>query len=68
MRLVFSPSGPRIVFSADGLVPLVNIWRRLRRRIFDSYHPELHYMRGPDPKWRENHAHVVSVLSIARHR
>ena len=20
--------------------------------IFDSYHPELHYMRGPGPKWR----------------
>ena len=44
MRSVFSPSSLRIVFSADGLLPLVNIWRRLRQRIFDSYHPELHYM------------------------
>ncbi len=21
----------------------------------DSYRPELHYMRGPGPKWREQH-------------
>jgi hypothetical protein len=21
----------------------------------DSYRPELHYMRGPGPKWRERH-------------
>jgi hypothetical protein len=59
MRSVFSPFNLRIVFSADGLVPLVNIWRRLRRRI-------LHYMRGPGPKWREKHAHAVSVLSRYR--
>jgi hypothetical protein len=24
--------------------------------LFDPYHPELHYMRGPGPKWREKHA------------
>jgi len=23
------------------------------RRFFDPYRPELHYMRGPGPKWRE---------------
>jgi hypothetical protein len=67
MRLVFSPSNPHIAFSTVGLVPLVNMWCRLRQWIFDSYRPELHYMRGPDPKWLE-HAHAVSVLSIARHR
>jgi hypothetical protein len=53
MRLVFSPSNPRIVFSAAGVVPPVNMWCRLRQWIFDSYRPELHYMRGPGPKWRE---------------
>ncbi len=63
IRSVFSPSSLR-----DGLVPLVNICRRLRQRIFDSYHPELHYMRGPGPKWREKHAHAVSVLSVSRYR
>jgi hypothetical protein len=39
---------------------LANIRRRLRRYIFDfdSYRPELHYMRGPGPKWREKHANI----------
>jgi hypothetical protein len=23
--------------------------------VFDSYRPELHYMRGPGPKWRDKH-------------
>jgi hypothetical protein len=30
-------------------------WRRLRKALFDTYRPELHYMRGPGPKWREKH-------------
>jgi hypothetical protein len=25
-------------------------------RVADPYRPELHYMRGPGPKWREKHA------------
>ena len=28
------------------------------RNLFDDYRPELHYMRGPGPKWREKHAGV----------
>jgi hypothetical protein len=23
--------------------------------VFDPYRPELHYMRGPGPRWREKH-------------
>jgi hypothetical protein len=23
--------------------------------VLDSYRPELHYMRGPGPRWREKH-------------
>jgi len=65
---VLPSSNLRIVFSAAGLMPLVNIWRRLRREIFDSYRPELHYMRGPGPRWREKHVHVPSALSISRQR
>jgi hypothetical protein len=32
-------------------------WRRLwrPRQLLDPYRPELHYMRGPGPKWREKH-------------
>jgi hypothetical protein len=25
------------------------MWRDLRRAMFDRYHPERHYMRGPGP-------------------
>jgi hypothetical protein len=27
---------------------------------FGSYHPELHYMRGPGPKWRAKRSHVAA--------
>ena len=30
-------------------------WRRLTILLFDPYRPELHYMRGPGPKWRAKH-------------
>jgi len=35
--------------------------RRLQLSLFDSYHPELHYMRGPGPKWREKHGLPVTA-------
>ncbi len=31
-------------------------FRRAFRDAFGGYRPELHYMRGPGPKWREKHA------------
>jgi hypothetical protein len=65
---VLPSSNLRIIFSAAGPTPLVNIWRRLKREIFDSYRPELHYMRGPGPRWREKHALVISAVSISRQR
>ena len=30
-------------------------WLRLSTSLFDPYRPELHYMRGPGPKWRQKH-------------
>ena len=35
---------------------LAMLWRTFRES-FDPYRPELHYMRGPGPKWRAKHAH-----------
>jgi hypothetical protein len=29
---------------------------RTIRALFDPYRPELHYMRGPGPKWRAKYA------------
>ena len=28
---------------------------RRKQDAFDSYRPELHYMRGPGPRWQEKH-------------
>jgi hypothetical protein len=30
-------------------------WQRLIAWACDSYRPELHYMRGPGPKWHARH-------------
>jgi hypothetical protein len=30
-------------------------WQALTKSLFDDYRPELHYMRGPGPKWHEKH-------------
>ena len=38
--------------SAD-LADLLHI---LVKALFDPYRPELHYMRGPGPKWHAEHA------------
>jgi hypothetical protein len=34
-------------------------WRWLKNSLLDSYRPELHYMRGPGPKWREKNASIT---------
>jgi predicted transglutaminase-like cysteine proteinase len=34
---------------------LLDAWRRLTKALRDPYRPELHYMLGPGPKWREKH-------------
>jgi hypothetical protein len=31
---------------------------------FDPYRPELHYMRGPGPKWREKHGRRGAMLNV----
>jgi hypothetical protein len=41
---------------ALGLDAAARRWRWLTSSLFDPYRPELHYMRGPGPKWREKHA------------
>jgi hypothetical protein len=30
-------------------------WQKQAARVFDPYQPELHYMRGPGPKWRQKY-------------
>jgi hypothetical protein len=44
---------------------LVDLWQRLAKDLFDPYRPELHYMRGPGPKWREKHARAHAPSATA---
>jgi hypothetical protein len=39
---------------------VAEIWLSMTSALFDSYRPELHYMRGPGPKWHAKHRPVVS--------
>ena len=38
--------------------------RRLDRNLFESYRPELHYMRGPGPKWLEKHGQAPARTDL----
>ena len=53
-RVLFATPSP-----GRGLDTTARRWRWLRTSLFDPYRPELHYMRGPGPKWREKHARAA---------
>ena len=53
-----SKQGPRL--SAT----LAVLWRTFCRDAFDSYRPELHYMRGPGPKWRAKHGGIEPTSPV----
>jgi hypothetical protein len=36
-------------------VVVASALRKVVHGLFDPYRPELHYMRGPGPRWRETH-------------
>ena len=44
---------------------IVEAWRELHKGFLDTYRPELHYMRGPGPKWREKHGAAQATRSGA---
>ena len=52
--------GADVIFSTIGLMAPAEIWSRWKSEIFNPYRPELHYMRGPGPKWREKHTQARS--------
>jgi hypothetical protein len=51
-------SGGRFALTAD----LADIARTFRS-LLDPYRPELHYMRGPGPKWRAKHAQPATAVA-----
>ena len=42
--------------TAESNSDFASVIQNLVKDVLDSYRPELHYMRGPGPKWREKHA------------
>jgi hypothetical protein len=44
--------------SAPGVARAIAELRNVFKGLFDPYRPELHYMRGPGPKWHEKHDHA----------
>jgi hypothetical protein len=52
----------KTVESASGFAGLVH---NLIMDVRDSYRPELHYMRGPGPKWRAKHQPSLRFVSEA---
>ena len=34
---------------------LADLFQNMAKGLFDTYRPELHYMRGPGPKWHAKH-------------
>lgn len=53
--------------SAETVSDFANIVHNLAMDVRDSYRPELHYMRGPGPKWRAKHQPRLSVASDCPH-
>jgi hypothetical protein len=50
-RLNEAVGGPAAPVLASELADVL----RLLKSLFDPYHPERHYMRGPGPKWYAKH-------------
>jgi hypothetical protein len=51
---------------APGLVAeFADLFQNLAKALFDPYRPELHYMRGPGPKWHAKHDRTLVVLNVA---
>jgi hypothetical protein len=53
------PKAPRL--AAD----LADLGRVLLRSLTDTYRPELHYMRGPGPKWHARHDRAAAIAEAS---
>ncbi len=54
------------MFAQSSLVPvrlreIMTRCHNLVRRACDPYRPELHYMRGPGPKWHAKHGSHTAI-------
>ena len=50
---------------------IADLLHSLAKALFDPYRPELHYMRGPGPKWHAKHdprsvSEAVAIPTVIR--
>jgi hypothetical protein len=45
---------------------VANLRRAVVNALTDAYRPEVHYMRGPGPKWRQKHAASTTPVTGRR--
>jgi hypothetical protein len=64
-RLVPSAGREHPVDRPPIFAAIAEVWRELRKGFLNTYRPELHYMRGPGPKWREKHGAPHATRSDA---
>jgi hypothetical protein len=43
---------------------IIERWQTLIGPVWDPYRPELHYMRGPGPKWHAKHRRLGRLNAI----
>jgi hypothetical protein len=51
--------------TAESASDFISVVHNLIMDVRDSYRPELHYMRGPGPKWRAKHQRWLEFDSEA---
>ena len=54
---------PETVMCRAPAEALGELWRTFGNA-FDTYRPELYYMRGPGPKWRAKHSGIVTAAAL----
>jgi hypothetical protein len=47
---------------SGSLTELVGHLQGVIRDLLDPYRPEMHYMRGPGPKWHAKHDHISAEM------
>ncbi len=51
--------------TAPGLAAdIADLFHTLVKALFDPYRPELHYMRGPGPKWHAKHRPARAEIPV----
>ena len=55
----FRHSSHKTGFATRSFAALTSAWHDARDYFANSYRPELHYMRGPGPKWQAKYGHLM---------